>query len=115
MHWSLRMILDMPKAVIVFRRNHRMMARLQKIEEKEGAIASFKSMMEYPSLQVAIEEIYIDMLPEVMEKSDTFDSDEMEWFLLLGEAMGVLKRMEDDSPLGENNLNQEWKKWEEEI
>jgi len=115
MHWSLRMILDMPKAVIVFRRNHRMVARLQKIEEKEGAIASFKSMMEYPSLQVAIEEIYIDMLPEVLDKSDTFDSDEMEWFLLLGEAMGVLKRQDDDLLDSENDLNHEWKKWEEEI
>ena len=110
MHWSLRMIIDLPSAILTFRRNHRMMNRLSKIEKTEGSIASFREMMTYPKLAQAEHEIYVDMLPEIMEDADSFDTDELEWFLECGEQMGIIQRIEGLAP----PPNNDWKSWEEE-
>lgn len=108
MHWFLRMILDMPKAVLHFRKSHIMMNKLHKIEVKNGSIAGFKAMLKYPELASKEIEIYMDMLPEVMEQSEKYSPDELSWFLNKGQEFGVLEILEtlpqpDDS----------WKKWEE--
>ena len=109
MHWSLRMILDMPKAILLFRKTHIMMGKIQKVEKKEGSIAGYKAMLEYPTLAEAEVEIYIDLLPEVMEKTDNYSAKEIEWFLNKGEELGVITRIETTP-----EPNDDWRRWEEE-
>ena len=110
MHWSLRLILDLPKSILLFRRNHIRFAKLQKIEDKYGSIAGFKAMLEDPELSVAEVEIYIDLLPEVMENTEKYSAEEMEFFIGKGEEYGVLQRV-DDMPV---DPDESWRKWEEE-
>ena len=85
MHWSLRLILDLPKSILLFRKNHIKMTKLHKIEKKHGSIASFKAMILDPELSQAEMEIYVDLLPEIMENTEIYSTEEMEWFLAKGE------------------------------
>lgn len=110
MHWSLRLILDLPKSILLFRKNHIRFAKLQKIEDKYGSIAGFKAMLEDPELSVAEVEIYMDLLPEVMENREKYSTEEIKFFLLKGEEYGILRRVED-SPVEPDDS---WKRWEEE-
>lgn len=109
MHWSLRMIIDLPKAILTFRKSHIMMSKIQKVEKKEGSIAGFKTMLTYPSFEGAEVEIYMDMLPEVMDNKEKYSSKEIKWFLARGEEYGILKRV--DTPVEPDDS---WRKWEEE-
>jgi hypothetical protein len=109
MHWSLRLILDLPKSILLFRKNHIKMTKLHKIEKKHGSIASFKAMILDPELSQAEMEIYVDLLPEIMENTEIYSTEEMEWFLTKGEEYGILKRVEESPPIDDS-----WKRWEEE-
>ena len=108
MHWSLKLILDMPRAVLEFRRNHISSTHLQKIEKKQGLIVAFREMLKDSRLSPAEVEIYIDLLPEVMEDTTKFSPEDLQWFFSKGEEYGVLKRVEEPT-LPDNS----WKKWEE--
>tara|TARA_R100000544_G_C2207299_1_gene49997 strand:- start:95 stop:427 length:333 start_codon:yes stop_codon:yes gene_type:complete len=110
MHWSLKLILDLPKAILEFRRNHIKAARLHKIEKKHGSIAGYKAMLKDPEFSHAEVDIYMDMLPEILECKDDYSPLELEWFLTKGEEYGVLKRVED-IPV---EPDESWRKWEEE-
>jgi len=110
MHWSLRLILDLPKSILLFRKNHIKMTKLHKIEKKHGSIASFKAMILDPELSQAEMEIYVDLLPEIMENTEIYSTEEMEWFLAKGEEYGILKRVEERHPEPDDS----WKRWEEE-
>ena len=110
MHWSLRLILDLPKSILLFRKNHIRFAKLQKIEDKYGSIASFKAMLKDPELAVAEVEIYIDFLPEVMENKEKYSTEDMEFFLEKGEEYGILRRVKEHNP----ELDDSWKRCEEE-
>jgi len=110
MHWSLRLILDLPKSILLFRKNHIRFAKLQKIEDKYGSIAGFKAMLEDPELAVAEVEIFMDLLPEVMENTEKYSAEEMEFFLGKGEEYGILRRVEERT----SEPDDSWKRWEEE-
>ena len=109
MHWTLKLILDLPSAILEFRRNHIKAARLHKIEKKHGSIAGFRAMLKDPEFAKAEIDIYMDMLPEIMASKEKYTSQEITWFLDKGEEYGVLKIV-DDTPVEPNN---DWKKWEE--
>lgn len=109
MHWSLKLILDLPSAILEFRRNHIKAARLHKIEKKLGSIAGFKAMLNDPQFANADEEIYMDMLPEILANKEDFSEEDLLWFLNKGEEYGILKRVTDDK-IQDSSL---WKQWEE--
>ena len=108
MHWSLKIIIDMPRAILEFRRNHIKMSRLHKVEKEHGSIAGYKAMLEDPDLAKAELAIYVDMLPLVMEDANKYSEQELEWFLGRGEELGVIKKIEE-API----IDDSWRKWEE--
>ena len=85
-----------------------MMSRIHKVEMKEGSIGGFKAMLKEPGLNHAQEEIYLELLPEVMENKTEYKSDDLAWFFAKGEEYGFLLRVEEPT-LPDNS----WKKWEE--
>jgi hypothetical protein len=85
-----------------------MMNRINKIENKHGSIAGFKAMLLEPLLNHAQEEIYLELLQEVMENKSDYKSEDLNWFFAKGEEYGFLRRVEEPT-LPDNS----WKKWEE--
>ncbi|MGI9312173.1 MAG: hypothetical protein ACR2O9_01370 [Alphaproteobacteria bacterium] len=85
------------------------MTKLQKIEKKNGSIAGFKAMIEDPIFAKAEVEIYVDLLPEIMENAKKYSPEDLQYFLSKGVEYGVLHEMEDTAV----EIDDSWKRWEE--
>ena len=85
-----------------------MMNSINKREKKHGSIAGFKAMLLGPLLNHAQEEIYLEVVREVMDNTSDYRSEDLNWFFAKGEEYGLLRRVEEPT-LPDNS----WKKWEE--
>lgn len=108
MFWWLRILIDMPKAILAYRSEFKTAKKYERIFRKEGALRCIEEMEKIVPAELLID-LYYEML-EILKDNDSITEEYMVEYLEKGVELGfVFKKPAEVQEVG----TPEWKRWED--